>query len=284
MVTTAVAGLLTLGVLGYVGYGVLLWRFQEMMIFPTPGGIGVDSLDMAAREIGADPIRLEASDGTGLYGWYKPALSGSPGQRAVLYLHGNAETVAAPGPLMRLANQSGWDFAVIAFRGYPGSGGSPSEVGLRRDALALWAYVTEERGIPADRVVVHGRSLGGAVAVQLAEQVHPGGLVVESTFRSMLEMARGQAPFYPVDRLLRHPFDTWSRAPSVEIPTLVLHGSADTIVPVDHGRTLAGRFGSAQYVEVPGGHHNELLVLRDPAAKRAWLDLLSTVGADEETR
>lgn len=282
LIASVLAGLIALGAAGYLGYGLLLWRFQEVMIFPAPGGIGTDSLDSSAREIGAEPIRLQAADGTALYGWYKEALTGSPGKKAVLYLHGNAETVAAPGPLMRLANQNGWDFAVVAFRGYPGSEGSPSEVGLAEDADALWAYVTDVRHVPARNVVIHGRSLGGAVAVGLAERVDPGALVVESSFRSMLEMARTQAPIYPVDRLLRHPFDTWSRAPRIDVPTLVLHGDADTIVPVDHGRSLAERFASAQYVEVPGGHHNELLVLRDPSAKRAWLDLLSTVGAGEE--
>ena len=142
--------------------------------------------------------------------------------------------------------------------------------------------MVHDRQIAPEKVVLHGRSLGGAVATRLAEEVEPGGLVLESTFESMVAMARRQAPAYPVRSLLRHPFDTWSRAPGVSIPTLILHGDADSVVPVGHGRRLAHRFPVAHYVEVPGGHHNELLVLRDPAAKLAWLELLGRVGGVEE--
>ncbi len=263
--------------LAWVGYGFALWWLQEAMIFPAPGGIGAHTLDLAAAELGAEPLHLRAEDGTALYGWYKPATSGRPGRRAVLYFHGNGETVAAGVPLMQLANRHGWDFAVVAFRGYPGSEGAPSEAGVARDARALWDHVTGARGIDAARVVLHGRSLGGAVAIRLASERRPGGLVVESSFTSMVDMARRQAPLYPVRLLLRHPFDSAARAPSIDVPVLVLHGSADRVVPVAMGRALARRFPDARYVEVPGGTHNELLVLASDAARRAWLALLDRV-------
>lgn len=275
----ALSTLVVAAVATWVGYGLLLWTLQEAMMFPAPGGIGTDALDMAAREVGAEPIRIHASDGTALYGWYKPAGK-SPGRRAMLYFHGNAETVAAPGPLMRMANHEGWDFGVIALRGYPGSEGSPGEEGFALDARALWDHVVG-RGVPPERVVLYGRSLGGAVAARLATEVEPGALVLESTFTSMVDMARRQAPLYPVERLLRHPFDTRSRAADLRLPTVVLHGSADGVVPVEHGRALAGALPTAQYVEVPGGTHNDLMILRDAAAKRAWLELLARVDPEE---
>lgn len=279
------AGLAGVAVLAWLAYGALLWRFQEWMIFPAPGGPDRDTLDQAARELGAEPLDLRAADGTSLYGWYKAAGGPEGGRRAVLYFHGNAETVAGSGPLMRLANQKGWDFGVVAFRGYPGSQGAPSEAGIALDARSLWDEVTARRGIPADRVVLHGRSLGGAVAARLADEVSPGGLVLESTFRSVVELAKQEAPLYPVDLLLRHRFDTWSRAPGMDVPALVLVGTADAVVPADHGRSLADRLPQAHLVEVPGGEHHDLLVLRDPAARTAWLELLARVDRDpnEET-
>lgn len=265
------------GSLAWIAYGALLWWFQEAMIFPAPGGPDRDTLDQAARELGAEPLALRAADGTALYGWYKAAGGPDGGRRAVLYFHGNAETVAGSGPLMRLANQRGWDFGVVAYRGYPGSEGAPSEAGIALDARALWDEATVTRGLPADRIVLHGRSLGGAVAASLAEQVDAGGLVLESTFRSVVELAGEEAPLYPIDLLLRHRFDTWSRAPSLALPALVLVGSDDRVVTPDHGKALAERLPEAQVVEVQGGEHHDLLVLRDPAAKRAWLDLLERV-------
>lgn len=278
----ALIGLVGLLVLGWVAYGALLWRFQEAMIFPAPGGIGTDALDSAAAELGAEPIHLEAADGTALYGWYKPAATPQPSRRVVLYFHGNAETVAAPSPLMRLATQEGWDFATVAFRGYPGSEGEPSEAGLALDARALWDWVIAEKGIAPEHVVLHGRSLGGAVAARLASDVDPGALVLESTFTSMVAMAERSAPTYPVRRLLRHPFDTDQRVASLDLPALVLHGDADGIVDVSHGRALADQLRGAELVVVPGGVHNELLVLADPAARRAWLALLEQAASSNE--
>ena len=104
--------------------------------------------------------------------------------------------------------------------------------------------------------------------------------MLESSFTSMVEMAKRQAPLYPIEALLRHPFDTRSRAPELDLPALVLHGTDDRIVPVRHGQRLASLLPRARYVEVPGGIHNELLVLRDAPAKRAWLELLAEVGKE----
>lgn len=83
-------------------------------------------------------------------------------------------------------------------------------------------------------------------------------------------------------QLLRHPFDTEARAPGLDLPALVIHGDADGIIDVSHGRTLADRLPRSELVVVPGGVHNELLVLADPAARRAWLGLLEQAATTEE--
>ncbi len=267
-------GVLLVGVIvAYLSAVGLIWWQQEAMIFPAPGGIGRGSLDQAADELGAEPIDLVASDGTKLYGWYR---SGG-GQRAVLYFHGNAETVAGTGQLMRQANQAGWDFATVAYRGYPGSEGHPTEEGVVMDAQALFEHV-QGRGIAADQIVLHGRSLGGGVAVSLSERVSPGGLVLESTYLSVLTLAERQVPWAPVEQLLRHPFRTDLRAPNVTLPTLVLHGSADPVIPVQHGRALSIIVKGADYVEVDGAGHQYQLTVIDRAARTAWLELLGKVA------
>jgi len=257
----------------YLGGMVAL---QDQLIFPIPGGVGVDQLDAAAAEGGAEPFRVTTADGLSLYGWHRRA----GGTKAILYFHGNGETVAGNVPLQRLVTQHGWDFVTVAYRGYPGSEGKPSEEGLRLDARALWAYATESLGLPPDRLVFHGRSLGGSVAVRLATETNPRGMVLESTFYSLVELAKQQAIALPVDWLLRHRFESWRDAPRAGVPVLQLHSRDDGIIPVDHARRLHTRFAEADYVETDGFGHNHPLPVSDPTVKAAYLAFLARMVPD----
>ena len=280
--TTTLVGALAAGAAGLVGLAwgtacVVLWWLQEALIFPAPGGIDRSALDQTAAEVGAEPFALTADDGVPLYAWRRarPPTRSTP--CAVLYLHGNGETVAGSARLGQAVSRAGCDFSVVAWRGYPGSGGRPSEDGLRRDARALWDHVTGTAGIPAERVVVHGRSLGGGVAVQLAAAVQPGAVVLESTFRSVRAIAAASYPWLPVNALLRHPFDSEAVAPRIERPTLVLHGTADHTIPVAHGRTLADVLPRARYREIPDVDHDQSLALG--AARDDYLGLVRWAGS-----
>lgn len=263
------AGILALLLLGYAAYGALLTWLQDALVFPVPGGIGRDQLDLVAAEQGATPLDLVASDGTPLYGWHRPAPAGH--RRALLYFHGNGETVAGNVPIQRLAARAGFDFLTVAYRGYPGSGGHPSESGLRLDARALWDHATATLGIPPERIVFHGRSLGGGVAIALAAETNPRAMILESTFHSMLELAQDRAPLLPVRLLFRHPFESWRLAPRVGVPVLQLHSRDDALIPVDHARRLSERFAEARYLETEGLGHNDVLPAADPSMNAAWL-------------
>ncbi len=261
----------------WVVYGLLLWSLQEAMIYPAPGGIPRASLDQAAVELGVEPVDLVARYGTRLYGWHRRA----GGDRALMYLHGNAETVATSLGLQRMLANLGWDVAIVAYRGYPGSQGRPSEAGTLEDARAMWDYLTVAQGIAAERIVLHGKSLGGGVAVGLAADHKPGALVVESTFTSMLALAQVQAPLYPVERLLRSPYRSDERAGRIDCPTLVLHGAQDELIPVSHGRQLATLIPRAKYVESPWLGHNDSLVLEHNDSRDAYLALLDAVAGTD---
>lgn len=264
------AGLFLVLGLAWLVYLLGMVALQDAMIFPRPGGVGVDQLDAVAVEVGARPFRVTTDDGVTLYGWHRS----SGGDRAVLYFHGNGETVAGNVALQRLLAQNGWDFLTVAYRGYPGSEGHPSEEGLRHDARALWAHATETLGLAPDRLVLHGRSLGGGVAVSLATETNPRGMVLESTFHSLLELAEGQAPGLPVRWLLRHPFESWRRAPRVGVPVLQLHARGDRLIPVDHARRLHERFAEAQLLEADGLGHNDPLPVVEPTLRAAYLAFL----------
>lgn len=264
------AFLLTMVAATYVLYLGATYALQDAMIFPVPGGVGVDQLDSAAREVGAEAFHVTAEDGVQLYGWHRDAGKG----RAVLYFHGNGETVAGNVGLQRVLHRAGWDFVAVAYRGYPGSEGAPSEDGIAADARAMWTYATETLGLPPDRIVFHGRSLGGAVATRLAAETNPRGMVLESTFFSMVEMAKLRTFALPVDQLLRHRFESFRYAPRAGVPVLQLHSRDDGLIPVDHARRLHQRFAEAQYVEVEGLTHNHALTVSDHEVQQAYLAFL----------
>ncbi|HHO51495.1 MAG TPA: alpha/beta hydrolase [Deltaproteobacteria bacterium] len=265
-----ISAVLTFCAATYLGYGLLLWVMQERMLFPAPGGIDVDALDQAAREIGAVPISLVASDGVRLYGWHQRRGS----DRLLIYFPGNAETVAENVALHRLLLGAGWDVFALAYRGYPGSEGSPTEAGVVLDALAAWAWA-RGAGYAADRIVLHGRSLGGGIAAHLAEARNPAGLVLESTFVSARALARARAPIYPVDQLIRNPFDTIDRAPRVGVPVFLMHSRDDEVIPLHLGGVgLQPYFAEAEYHETSGLGHGHCLPVMDRVLREAYLAYL----------
>jgi len=208
--------------------------------------------------VGGEDVTLATGDGVEVHAWWFEAEPGAP---AVLFLHGNAGTIGdrrfqAEGML-----REGISSLLLSYRGYGRSEGSPSEEGVARDADAALAWIAERAG-GAGRVVVHGRSLGGAVGAPLAVR-HPevGGIILESTFTDLLEMARAVYPFLPsfLLRRLRGHYDTRGAAAEITAPVLVIHGERDRLIPVEMGRALRDAApGDARYWEVPGAGHNDL--------------------------
>ncbi len=240
--------------------GRLFSQFQRRMIFPGPEDVSVSLLSDVAAQLGATELRIPTEDAETLYGWHRAAIRTGP-RRVVLYFHGNASSVLAQMELQNLLLSQGWDFVGIHYRGYPGSTGVPSEAGLHKDAMAAWKWVTDELGTNPGRVAIHGRSLGGGVAVQLAAKVEPGALVLESTFTSIVDLAKEQFRWLPVERVLEHRFMTRDFAGRLSCPLLVAHGTADATVDVSHGKELARLFQAEEYIEVPRIGHSDLLLV-----------------------
>ena len=256
----------TLMALGIGAFGswaaasVYLYRVQDRAIFPMPD-VELSTLKSAAAEAGVRQIEVLAEDGTRLYGWHLPAVAPQDraDRRAILYFHGNASSVQDAVFSHGQRAQAGWDVVSIHYRGYPGSQGAPGEEGIRLDAKAAWRFVTEDLGIEAGRVIVHGRSLGGGVALPLAAQMGPGGLVLESTFTALIDVVKGRHPWLPASLALRHPFRSHQYVEDLRCPTLILHGDQDRVIGVEHGRALAERIEGAEYLELPGVTHSGLL-------------------------
>jgi uncharacterized protein len=242
---------------------------HDQLLFPAPKLEGSLLEEQAAR-LNAELLELPTADGLKLLGWFRRGR----GRGLVLFTHGNAETVLDRVGLQDMLLSYGFDFFTFAYRGYPGSPGQPSEEGLRNDVLAAWRVATETLGYRPDQIVVHGKSLGGGVAGLLCAEVEPRALVLESTFLSVLEVVADRAAHPKIAELVTERFDTASRASRIRCPVLVLHGDRDRVIPVRHGRALWSKFARGCYVELPGAAHGESLVVVEPEARRAYLELL----------
>jgi fermentation-respiration switch protein FrsA (DUF1100 family) len=251
--------LLTTALLGSLTYGALtlfLFTWQEQMVFlpttsvaATPAQLGLTYED----------VRLHSGAGVQLQAWYVPAAD--PEAPVVLFFHGNAGNISHRLDTLGLLHGLGLSTLIIDYRGYGNSTGRPTEPGLYQDALAAWRYLVEERAVPPEHIVLHGRSLGAAVAAWLATQERPGALILESAFLSVPELGAHHYPWLPVRLLarIRFPLDEYLR--SVQVPVLVVHSPADEIVPFAHGRALyAAAREPRAFLEIRGGHNEGFLL------------------------
>jgi len=222
----------------------------DRVIFqPTPG------VDITPEQLGiaGEEVFVHTEDGVRVHAFWLPAPGAT---RAILFLHGNAGN--ASHRLPNAAQLAALDAHVLLadYRGYGRSEGRPSERGVYADARAALAHLTDERGVPEERVVVFGRSLGGGVAVDLARGRALAGLILESTFTSITDVAR--ASFGPLAGVLGRRFDSASKVGELRCPLLFFHGDRDTIVPYELGRQLFEQAPEPKNFEtLHGAGHND---------------------------
>jgi fermentation-respiration switch protein FrsA (DUF1100 family) len=242
---------LGIAVLSGLGLLVIAQRLVERVIFqPSPG------IDYAPAQLGidAEEIRLTTEDGVRIHAFYLPAPGGA--SRALLFLHGNAGNASHRLPNAALLAGLGVDVLLLDYRGYGVSEGTPSEAGVYADARAGLAWLVEERGFPTERIVLFGRSIGGAVAVDLAQDRPLAGVVLESTFSSLRALARGFAG--PLGGLLVRGFDSEAKIARARAPLLFFHGDRDEIVDFSLGRALFDLAPSPKAFEtLRGAGHND---------------------------
>ena len=273
------ASLLTIAVqlaAGLLVLALLVWLLQPKLLFrPFPEMIG----DPSHWGMNFEDVWLTTADGVRLHGWFLPAQPPfAPQRRAsphtLLFLHGNAGNVSHRGASMAIFAELGLDVLLIDYRGYGQSEGRPSEIGLYQDARAAWDWLTQARGVAPADIVVFGRSLGGAVAAELAAQVQPGALIVESSFADLDAMAKLHYPLLTRLVPLRYHFPAADHLRQVQAPVLVLHSPDDQVVPYEQGRALfAAANEPKRFVDLTGGH-NEGFLDSQPHYQRALADFL----------
>ena len=251
-----VRGALTFLGLGLALYAVLvgaLYAGQRRILFlpdtnvPDPQRAGVP---------GVDVVHLHTSDGLSLLSGYLPPAE--PGGFVVLYLHGNGGNIGYRGERMRGFGAAGWGALLVEYRGYGGNPGAPTEAGLMLDAEAGLAWL-QARGIPQERIVLWGESLGSNLAVRLADGRDFAAVLLESPFTSVAALAKRMYPFVPVDLLLKDRFETLPYITAVRSPVLIMQGGRDSLVPNAMGRELLERVTAQKEIWVaPEADHNDL--------------------------
>ena len=240
----------------YIVFGVILFVFQRRFIF-----FPHSEVEMTPHRIGLEfeDVSFQADDAVELTGWFVPAPAEA--RAVVLFCHGNAGNISHRLPTLEMFHQLGLSTFIFDYRGYGCSAGKPTEKGTRQDAQAAWRYLTEGRNIPSDKIIVFGRSLGGAVAARLAADLpagaKPAGLVTESTFTSVVDLAQKMYPVYPVRLLALHRFDALDCMKRLECPVLIAHSRDDKMIPYSHGQRLfAAASEPKTFLELRGGHND----------------------------
>lgn len=242
----------------YVALCAVLFFAQRSLLYPAPTGSG----NVPA---GFGLIEYPTSDGLVLQAGYRPAEAGQP---TILYFHGNAadwqSSVVATDRLV----PSGHGVLAAEYRGYRGNPGEPSEAGLYADGRAAIAWLGRQ-GVSPSQLVIVGNSIGTGVATQIAAEHDPRALVLISPFASLEQLVQEKLRFVPTSLLLKDHYRNDAKLADIAAPILILHGTADTLIPIDHARQLAQRSDHAQLIEFPGIGHDlawydaaELAVLR----------------------
>jgi len=231
-------------------------------------------------------VQVPAQDGILLHGWRtlspstSPSMQEQPSKGLVLLFPGNAGTRTARISMLQTLNACGWDALICDYRGYADNAGKPSENALAADARSIWDFAVDQLHYPADHIVLCGESLGGGVATCLAwelcqKQSPPAGLILRSTFTSLVDAGKHLYPWLPVRTCLIDRYPSISRIGQITCPILIMHGQLDAIVPFAQGEKLfaAAPEKSASgitktFLALPNSSHNDLGIT---AARETYL-------------
>lgn len=252
----------------------LFWMFQRKLIYlPDPAAPPA----AAAVLPGARDVTLRTSDGIELGAWYV-SPRGSDRGIVVLVANGNAGNRADRAPLAAALSAQGLAVLLFDYRGYGGNPGSPSERGLARDVRAAQRYLVQQAGVPPQRQLYFGESLGAAVVTELATEHPPAGLLLRSPFVDLASVGRVHYPLLPVRTLLTDRYPLATRLAQLHVPTIVVYGSADEVVPAAHSRAVADAApGLVRAVRVEGARHNDQALLVGEQLVAAVVELAQIV-------
>jgi uncharacterized protein len=251
-------------VLAYIGLAIALYFGQSNLVYmpsqaltETPASIGLKFED----------IQITTKDNVNLSAWFVPAKDNDQiGKGVILFCHGNGGNIGNRVSYLPIFRSLGLSTFLFDYRGYGKSEGKPTEAGTYADVEAAWQYLTQERKIPPQKIIIYGESLGGAIAAYIAQLTsqdlknNAGGLVLASTFTSISDRAAELYPFLPIRLLSRFSYNSIERLPSIKIPILIIHSADDEIIPFHHSdRNFQAANQPKKLVKLRGDHNGGFL-------------------------
>jgi uncharacterized protein len=258
----------------YWGLGLILYFMQPSFLYSP-----VRALPYTPAELGLDfeEVFFRAGDRVQLHGWYIPAPNS---EFTVLFCHTNGGNMMYQLDSINIFYNLGLSCFIFDYRGYGISHGRPSEHGTYLDARAAFRWLTKKKKIPAEKIIVFGRSLGGSIAAYLAGKAKPGGLVIESAFTSYIAIGSKFYPYMPVKWFARFKYPTIEYVRKVTCPVLVIHSRNDEMIPFEFGLQLYDAANEPkEFVELYGGHNDSFLISSE-TYKKAWLKWLASLKKD----
>ena len=210
---------------------VFLYLFQRNLLYhPNENNYQEDKILVDIKK-----IKISTSDNIELLGWYhKKNLKDF---KTLIYFHGNAGSLENRIHKLNHFENMNINFLIIAWRGFSGNDGKPSEQGLYEDGKSAIDWL-KQKGVPEKNIILYGESLGTGVATQLAQNKKFAGVILETPFTSMIDAAKIFYPYIPVNLLLKDKFENYKKIKNINSPILIMHGEKDQIVPFSMGKKI----------------------------------------------
>jgi len=254
--------------IAYWGLGIILYLMQPVFLYGptrevtyTPDELGLEF----------ENVVFNTSDGLRLTGWYIPAKNS---KLTVLFCHGNGGNMMHRLDSINFFYNLGLSCFIFDYRGYGNSSGKPTEEGTYLDAAAAYKWLTEQKKIPTDNIIIFGRSLGGSIAAQLASKTEARALIIESSFTSYVDTGKKFYPYMPVRWFASYSYSTIDYVKKVHCPVMVIHSRNDEIMPFEFGLELHEAANEPkEFIKIFGSHNDGFLVSSE-IYKSAWVKWL----------
>ena len=234
-----------------IAFNSYLYLKQPNMIF-----FPLQELDATPEdwELAYEAVEIKLDEKSRISGWHLPYPEA---KKTILFFHGNGGNISHRGDSLYIFHKLKVNTLIIDYPGYGSSQGHPTEENLYQSALAAWKFLVDERKVDPQNIIIFGRSLGGAVAVDLASQVEAGGLILESTFSSVRDVVDIAFPWMSKFIYLRYSFNSFDKIDKVTSPVLVIHSPDDEVIPFASGIKLFDKIRAAKGIlHLEGGHND----------------------------
>ena len=217
--------------LSYLFFLVFLYFYQRNLLYhPNENNYTGDEILVDIKK-----VKILTSDNIELLGWYHE--KNLKNYKTLVYFHGNAGSLENRIHKLNYFEEMNVNFLIIAWRGFSGNEGKPTEQGLYEDGKSAINWLVK-RGVEEKNLILYGESLGTGVATHLAQNKNYAGVILETPFTSMVDAAKIFYPYIPVSLLLKDKFENYKKVENIKFPILIMHGEVDQIVPFSMGKKI----------------------------------------------